>query len=120
MTRPDLAPATLLRMDREGERRGGTADGGSRLLLAGQLRLLEAKREQIRTLRERDGGDYSFREAFANDLVGIRLVLSAALLSQGLDEAERDELERREREARELLGEVTNVRVVRARHEDHP
>lgn len=79
---------------------------GRRLLLAHQLRLLGARREEVRTLRERgEGGSYR-GEALANDLVGIRLVLSAALLFQGLAEAEREGLERLEREAREMLREA--------------
>ena len=80
-------------------------EGRKHPLLTGQLRLLEVKRGEVRTLRER-GGSSSYVEALANDLVGIRLVLSAALLAGGIGEAERGELERCEREALELLRET--------------
>ena len=110
MTLPTPVPATLFHMDHKKERLTGTADGRRRLLLVGQLRLLDDKREEIRTLRERGGGRSPSRiEALANDLVGIRLVLSAELLAGGLDEAERDGLQRREREARKLLQQVMNA-----------
>lgn len=110
---------TIPGMNLRDERRRAVVEEGKCLLLAEQLRLLDVKKEEIRALRERGGGSFFYGEALANDLVGIRLVLCAALLSQGLDEAERDELERREREARELLDMATNARVVRARHENH-
>ena len=69
-------------------------------MLAEQLRLLEAKGGEVEGLRERGG---RADEALANDLAGIRLVVSAALLAGGLGEVEREELGRREREARELF-----------------
>lgn len=72
-------------------------------LLAGHLRLLDAKREGVHALRERGGESPSCVEALVNDLVGIKLVVSAALLAGGIGEAKREDLERREREARELL-----------------
>ena len=73
-------------------------------MLDEQLQLLAAKRGEVEVLRKREG---RADEDLADDLAGIRLVLSAALLSQGLDEAERGELERREREARGLLTAAT-------------
>ena len=49
--------------------------------------------EGVRTLRER-GGSPSYNEALANDLVGIRLLQSVALLASRLGETEREELRR--------------------------
>lgn len=91
-------------MDREDERRRGIVDGGRRLLLARQLRLLEVKSEEVRNTRERSESA-SCVEAIANDLAGIRFVLTAALLAGDVGETEREDLERREREARESLRE---------------
>lgn len=105
-------------MDREDEHCRRISDGERSLLLAGQLRLLRTKGEEVRTLCGRGGGGSSRGEALANDLVGIRLVLNAALLTGGLGESEREELQRREREARELLREAVNTLIDRARHED--
>ena len=75
-------------------------------MLDEQLRLLEVKRGEIETLRERGG---RADEDLANDLVGIRLVLSSALLVGGFGEAERGEMERRERQARELFAAATRL-----------
>ena len=75
-------------------------------MLDEQLRLLEVKRGEIETLRERGG---RADEDLANDLVGIRLVLSSALLVGGFGETERGEMERREREARELFAVATRL-----------
>ncbi len=51
-------------------------------------------------------------DATANDLVGARLVIRAALASpppRGPSGADREELERREREATEMLGAVLGL-----------
>lgn len=69
-------------------------------MLDEQLRLLEVKKGEAETLRVRGG---RADEDLPNDLVGIRLVLTSALLAGGFDEPEREDLERREREARELF-----------------
>ena len=91
MTRPYPASVIVSGTNLGDGRRRAVVEEGRCLLLAEQLRLLDAKKE-VRTLRERDGGDHYRREALTNDLVGIRFVLNAALLSQGLDEPKRDEL----------------------------
>ena len=67
-------------------------------MLAGQLRLLEAKRAEVEAPAGAGPDD-----GLANDLAGIRFVLRAALLSQGLTDVGREELERPEHEARQLL-----------------
>ena len=78
----------------------GKEDRGS---LAGQLRLLEAKRAEVEALRRRGRRP---DDGLANDLAGVLFVLRAALLADGLSTAERHGLKRREREARELLREA--------------
>ena len=49
--------------------------------------------EGVRTLRER-GGSPSYNKAFANDLVGTRIMPSAALLASKPKETEWEELRR--------------------------
>ena len=90
-----LCPRYPPPMHREDEQRRGIADGGRRLLLTGQLRLLDAKKEEVHALRERGGAGSSCVKALANDLAGARFVLSAALLAGGLGKTEREDLERR-------------------------
>ena len=89
-------------MDRTSAHRQENAGEGNRAL-AGQLLLLEPKRAEVKALRLRGVGP---DDGLANDLAGIGFVLRAALLTDGLTEAEREELERREREAWDLLRRV--------------
>ena len=93
------------------QHRGEIAEGDGSML-AGQLRLLEEKRAEVEALRQRGGGP---DDALAKDLAGVRFVLRAALLADGLTEAKREELERSERVARELLRR-TVAPEIRARH----
>ena len=92
-------------MDRTAAQRREIADEGDQRALAGQIRLLEAKRAEVEGLRRRRGKECD--DELANDFAGIRFVLRAALLTSRLTVAERNGLERREREARELLREDT-------------
>lgn len=73
-------------------------------LLAEQLLLLEEKKREVPELLQQ--GDRP-GQAIADDLVGIRMVILAALLERTEHPgAERDELRLRELEARALLREV--------------
>lgn len=77
-------------------------------LLDVQLRLLEDRRADIADLLlERGGeGDETLVDAVANDLVGARLVIQAALAAPspcGISGAAREDLRHREQEAGELL-----------------
>ena len=114
-TRPSLGPATVRPMKGTSERRTGSEDAKGReegrRLLAGQIELIETRREEVLALRGRGGGDVG--EDLTNDLVGARLVIRAALLAGGLTEIEREGLERSEREATALLREVFGPRGAR-------
>ena len=87
-------------MDRTAAHRQEIAEKGSRRVLAGQLRLLQARKAEVEDLRRRGGGP---DDGLANDLAGIRFVLRAALLAGGLTGAWREKVERSEREARDLF-----------------
>ena len=68
-------------MDWVASQRREIADEGGRRVLARQLRLLKVKRAEVETPRPAGAGP---EDGLANDLAGIRFVLRAALLSQGL------------------------------------
>ena len=80
-------------------------------LLDEQLRLLRNRRADVADLVMELGIEYDevLVDRIANDLVGARLVIRAALaapLPGGASGARRQELERREREAGDLLRAV--------------
>ncbi len=82
-------------------------------LLASQLRLVELRGADVARLpgsaRERDA---EVLDAIANDLVGARFVIRAALAvpsPHGASGAEREDLERGERKATELLDVVLSA-----------
>lgn len=76
-------------------------------LLAGQIQLLEDRRADVADgLKVGGRHDEILVDAVASDLVGVRLVIRAALAvppPRGALEAAREKLERREREAENLL-----------------
>lgn len=81
------------------------------VLLAEQLLLLEEKKREVPELLRRGGRP---GQDVADELVGIRMVILAALLQGAVGPgAERDELRLREREALELLREVVLPRCER-------
>lgn len=93
-------------MNRIASRHREIADEGGRRTLAEQPELLEAKRAEVKALRQRGGGP---DDSLTNDLAGVRSVLRAALLlGEALADVEQEKLENPEREALELLREATN------------
>ena len=108
MMRLSPGPATIRPMRGTSGRCTGSEEAKgrqeSRLLLAGQIELIETRREEVLALRGLGVGDTG--EALANDLVGARFVIRAALLAGGIADAEREGLARAEWEATALLREV--------------
>lgn len=76
-------------------------------LLAEQLELLGTRKREVEALISR--GD-RVAEPLIDDVVGIVLVLRAALLTNGTARPDRAKLEGYEREARELLSLALNHR----------
>ena len=82
-------------------------------ILASQIELAGARRPDVAPLTRADAErDEALADAVANDLVGARLVMRAALSGSppaGVSGAAREELEPREREVKDLLGVVLAV-----------
>lgn len=91
---PVLDTVTLRRMDEKEQM------SESRLLVAEQLELLEPKKGEIEAMVV---GDSQADEALINDLVGIVLVVRAALLAGKPSGVNQGELEGAERTVRALL-----------------
>ena len=73
------------------------------VLLIEQLELLKTKKSEVEELLARGG---RVGEGLVDDLVGIVLMLCAALLADEALDLDRGELEVYERKARELLGDA--------------
>lgn len=83
-------------------------------LLLCQIEIVRARRADVARLEEA-GGEHAcenLADEIANDLVGARIVIRAALVApqpSGLSEADREALELREREAADLLRAVLDA-----------